>query len=59
MIYPCNCTHNGGEQCYNCLNGAHSICSANKKCDKETGNHVGLRIVIKNKMITHPMKKER
>ena len=46
MIHPCNCKDYNGTQCYNCLNGAHRICSGKKKCNgKYTG--IGLPIVVK------------
>ena len=47
MIHPCNCNnHNSGDQCYNCLNGAHNICSAETKCKSKTKD-IGLKIVVK------------
>jgi hypothetical protein len=50
MIHPCKCTDYNGEQCYNCLNGAHHICSApkRKRCKKRMAKIIGLMFVIKN-----------
>lgn len=49
MYHPCTCTSYNGKQCYNCLNGAHDICSANKKCNraKQKIKHVGVYLVFK------------
>ena len=34
--HPCACDAggNGGQQCYNCLNGAHRICESEIKCNR-------------------------
>jgi hypothetical protein len=32
-IHRCGCTSYNGDKCYNCLNGAHSLCEGN--CDKK------------------------
>ena len=47
QIHPCKCTSYNGDQCYNCLNGAHSWCDGKKKCVKRNVKHPGLRIVEK------------
>jgi hypothetical protein len=49
MIHPCKCTAggNGGQQCYNCLNGAHDICSGKPKCKSVRAKQVGMMIVVK------------
>lgn len=46
MIHPCKCKEYNGGQCYNCLNGAHNICS--KKCRTRNSKQLGVRIVIKS-----------
>lgn len=46
MIHPCNCQAYNGTQCYNCLNGAHSICIGGK-CEKQTVRQPGLLLVFK------------
>lgn len=48
QIHPCNCTDYNGGQCYNCLNGAHSMCQAKKKCKKRNSKFLGVRIVFKS-----------
>lgn len=35
QLSPCNCTNYNGGQCYNCLNGAHSICEQKAPCNKK------------------------
>lgn len=52
--HPCTCTSYNGGQCYNCLNGAHHICEAKRKCGFKTRS-VGLTIVVKKT----PASKER
>lgn len=49
MIHPCKCTDYNGGQCYNCLNGAHKICEAAKKCKKRNSKILGLVLVFKSK----------
>lgn len=44
MIHPCKCTDYNGGQCYNCLNGAHDICHAKRKCGKRSARQIGLVI---------------
>ena len=34
MISPCDCKNYNGGQCYNCLNGQHSICEQKGGCKK-------------------------
>ncbi len=46
QIHPCKCTAYNRGQCYNCLNGAHHICSAKKKCGAPRAKEMGLKIVI-------------
>lgn len=48
QIHPCKCTDYNGGQCYNCLNGAHKICEAKKRCGKRDSKSIGLRIVEKS-----------
>ncbi len=45
MIHPCGCTAYNGGQCYNCLNGAHNICNAEKRCRVKTAKVCGVVIV--------------
>lgn len=33
-LFPCNCKALNGDQCYNCLNGAHSICEQRPRCER-------------------------
>ena len=47
QLHPCGCTNYNGGQCYNCLNGAHSICSAKKKCGCKNANQIGGILVFK------------
>lgn len=47
MIHPCKCTDYNGDQCYNCLNGAHDICAARKRCKTRKAKQVGLLLVFK------------
>ena len=47
MIHPCKCTEYNGGQCYNCLNGAHDICSAPDGCRTKPSTQKGLMIVCK------------
>lgn len=49
MIHPCKCTDYNGDQCYNCLNGAHDICEARKKCKTRKSKQIGLLLVFKGK----------
>lgn len=49
VIHPCKCTDYNGGQCYNCLNGAHRICEAKKKCSKRNAKRPGLLLVFKGK----------
>ena len=45
MLHPCNCKQYNGEQCYNCLNGAHNICVDKKKCKSKNSSHLGVKII--------------
>ena len=47
-LHPCRCTAYNGGQCYNCLNGAHDICSATKKCRQRRDKVLGLPIVVQS-----------
>jgi hypothetical protein len=47
MIHPCKCTDYNGGQCYNCLNGCHSICAAGKRCRTRNSKVPGLLLVFK------------
>lgn len=38
-LFPCSCTEYNGSQCYNCLNGAHSICSGKRRCKKSRASY--------------------
>lgn len=52
LIHPCGCHEgNNGSQCYNCLNGAHSICEGRgrHKCRKPNDASLGLPIVVKRR----------
>jgi hypothetical protein len=46
VIHPCRCKSYNGGQCYNCLNGAHSICSGDPKCRKQNSPVIGLPIRV-------------
>jgi len=49
--HPCTCDAggNGGQQCYNCLNGAHYICDGDVKCNrhKKRKGRVGVMLSFK------------
>jgi hypothetical protein len=50
-FHPCTCDSYNGDQCYNCLNGAHNICEGETKCNrsrKKQGN-VGVNLIFKSK----------
>lgn len=40
-------SHPKGWQCYNCLNGAHHICSGRPRCRKPKARKPGLLLVFK------------
>ena len=46
MLHPCKCTSYNGQQCYNCLNGAHDICGGTPKCKQKRDKVLGLPIVV-------------
>lgn len=48
-FHPCACKGYNGGQCYNCLNGAHRMCSCAKKCRKRSSRFLGVRLVVKNR----------
>ncbi len=52
-LHPCKCTAYNGGQCYNCMNGAHSYCTA---CGQPNDKQIG--IVIQTKSTTRPKKKK-
>jgi hypothetical protein len=39
QIHPCGCKSYNGDQCCNCLNGAHSICEGKPQCRKSKVTH--------------------
>lgn len=50
--HPCTCRAYNGGQCYNCLNGAHDICTPQRgqhKCNryKRPSKKLGLTLVFK------------
>lgn len=47
QIHPCKCADYNGGQCYNCLNGAHDICHADKRCKAKASKTPGLMLVFK------------
>lgn len=49
MIHTCKCHDYNNSQCYNCLNGAHDICSARGKCKTRPSKVLGMLIVIGKK----------
>ena len=49
-LHPCKCTSYNGGQCYNCLNGAHDICSGTPKCRQARDKVIGLPIVVEEQL---------
>lgn len=39
-FHPCECVESNGGQCYNCLNGAHHLCSG--RCKKSKSKRMGV-----------------
>jgi hypothetical protein len=48
--HPCKCTGYNGGQCYNCLNGAHELCSCKPKCKSPNAKQVGLAIITQSQV---------
>lgn len=56
MIHPCNCREYNGKQCYNCLNGAHSLCST---CGMTNSATLGLPIEVLNSVAAQKITPDR
>lgn len=44
MLHPCKCKSYNGGQCYNCLNGAHDLCTGG--CKTKRSKQVGVIIIV-------------